>query len=103
MAYSVARMGYDYRTPEPFVHKENLRHQLAMAKYQARREIDLRVEQKVLQLKHDALRKSRTIELQRVEQQIHRKKDFDVAGFAIGLCCVCAYLFGYFATMWLFA
>jgi hypothetical protein len=100
MAYSVARMA---RAPEPFVENENLRHQLAMAKYQARREIDLRVEQKVLQLKQDALRKTRTIELQRVEQLIRRNKDFEVAGYAITFWCGCAYLFGYFATLWLLA
>lgn len=95
MALSVARMA---RNPEPFVEKENLRHQLAMAKYQARREIDLR-EQKVLQLKQDA---QRLHDLQRIRLQIQRK-DFDVAGYAITFWCGCAYLFGYFATMWLLA
>jgi len=65
MAYSVARMSY--KAPEPFV-TENLRHKLAMAKYQARREIDLRVEQRIFQLKQDALRKERAVDLQRVGQ-----------------------------------
>jgi hypothetical protein len=100
MAFSVARLGYEYRMPEPIIQKDNLRHQLAMAKYQAQREIDWRVEQKVSQLKKDALHAERIGELQHVRQQI-RRKDFHVAGYALGICF--AYFFGYFATFWCFA
>jgi len=96
MAYSIARLGRNYRAPEHYVHKDDLRHQLAMAKYQERREMDWQLEQ----IKHDA-HNVRLLDLQRVRLQIQRNKDFEVAGYAFGIWF--AYLFGYFTTLWYFA
>jgi len=89
MSYSVAHMGHIYRAVDDSNNdkKEIMRHRLAMAKYQARREIDLRIAQKV-----------RELDLERVRQQILRKKDSALAGYVIiaEFVCICAY----FVTVW---
>ena len=73
MAFSVARMGYEFRTH--FVHKENL-HQLELAKFQARRDIDLRIQHKVREYEQTRLD---------VLARIRRKKDYTLAGWLIAL------------------
>lgn len=90
MAHSVSfahmnRVNHSY-VPSIVLSKESLRHQLAMAKYQARREMDLRVAQKV-----DTLQE-RKAHLERVGIIARRKKHTACLTLLIIGQIACAYI-----------
>ena len=71
--------------------KESLRHQLAMAKYQARREIDLRIAQKErLEAKPiDTQVDTHFDDIERVRIIARRKKDHGVSACLLGIQFIC--------------
>jgi hypothetical protein len=75
MAHSVARLHQMERFNHKVIHsdttKERLRNHLDMVKYEARRDIDLRIAQKVFELK----KAQHERDLQRVRLHINRAKD----------------------------